>query len=84
MKRLLAAALVFILILSALAPVIAESIYDEAGEILSNLDVLRGDENGNLMLNSNLKRQDMVVMISRLYKKEDIAKSFKGKNVLKI
>lgn len=83
MKRLLAAALVFILILSALAPVIAESIYDEAGEILSNLDVLRGDENGNLMLNSNLKRQDMVVMISRLYKKEDIAKSFKGKNVFK-
>ncbi len=72
MKRLLAAALVFILILSALAPVIAESIYDEAGEILSNLDVLRGDENGNLMLNSNLKRQDMVVMISRLYKKKKI------------
>lgn len=83
MKRLLAGILVFIMLLAIIAPVIAETSYDEAAKVLNDLDVLKGDENGNLMLNKNFKRQDMVVMISRLYKKEDVAKTFTGKNVFK-
>ncbi|MEW8972599.1 MAG: S-layer homology domain-containing protein [Tissierellaceae bacterium] len=82
MKRVLAAALVFIILLSVLAPVIASSDYEKAGKTLNQLGVLQGD-GGNLMLNNVLKRQDMVVMISRLYKKEDTAKNYVGKNVFK-
>jgi hypothetical protein len=69
--------------LSALAPVLAEHIYDEVGNILKDIGVLQGDTDGDLMLDDNLKRQDMVVMISRLYKEEEKAKNYVGKNVFK-
>ncbi len=83
MKRVLAAALVFIILLSVLAPIMASAQYETAGEILNELEVLQGDEKGNLNLDNVLKRQDMVVMISRLYKMEDTAKKYVGKNVFK-
>lgn len=84
MKRILAALLVFIMILSALAPVVfADSPNQSSGEILAELGVLAGDEDGNLMLNNYLRRQDMVVMISRLYNQEETAKNFRGTNPFK-
>lgn len=83
MKRLLAVLLVFVLLLSALAPVIAEHVYNEVGNALQDIGVLQGDKDGDLMLDDNFKRQDMVVMISRLYKEEGKAKKYVGKNVFK-
>lgn len=84
MKRILAALLVFILLLSALAPVLADNVYQEVGNALKDIGVLKGNvTDGDLMLDDNFKRQDMVVMIARLYKQEDKAKNFIGKNVFK-
>ncbi len=45
-------------------------------EVLKELGVLKGDSNGNLMLYNYLKRQDMVVLISRLYKEENKATTY--------
>ncbi|TJX68339.1 S-layer homology domain-containing protein [Soehngenia saccharolytica] len=45
-------------------------------EQLNKLGILTGDGNGNLNLDDNLKRQDMVVIISRLHKEENTAKSY--------
>lgn len=84
MKKILSLTLVLVLLLTTFVPVLAESKYEEQGEILKDLKLLTGDEEGNLMLDKNFKRQDMVVMISRLYGKESTAKSYsQGKNVFK-
>lgn len=84
MKRLFAVILVFILLMSSLTPAIAEHIDNEVGNILKNLGVLKGDKDtGDLMLDDNFKRQDMVVMISRLYKEEEKAKNYVGTNIFK-
>ena len=45
-------------------------------EILKELGVLKGNSEGELMLSSYLKRQDMVVLISRLYKEENKATTY--------
>lgn len=83
MNKKISLALVFIMIISISSPVLASSKYDNAGESLKYLNVLNGDENGNLMLDKNFKRQDMVIMISRLYNEEQTAKSYKANNVFK-
>ena len=83
MKRILAILLLFAMLLSALAPVLAAPDYQSDGQVLKELGVLTGDEDGDLMLDDNFKRQDMVVMISRLYKEENKAKSYIGKNIFK-
>ncbi|NLY45635.1 MAG: Ig-like domain-containing protein [Tissierella sp.] len=83
LKRLIAALLLFIILLSALAPVLAAADHETNGEILQELGVLTGYEDGKLHLDDNFTRQDMVVMISRLYKEENKAKSYVGRNVFK-
>ena len=45
-------------------------------EVLKDLGVLKGDSYGNLMLNQALKREDMVVLLSRLYKEENNASKY--------
>lgn len=45
-------------------------------EILKDLGVLKGDSYGNLMLDKYLKRQDLVVLLSRLYKEENKASKY--------
>lgn len=45
-------------------------------ELLKELGVLKGDSYGNLMLDKPLKRQDMVVLLSRLYKEENKASTY--------
>lgn len=81
MKRLIAGLLLFIMLLSALAPVLAANDYQTDAEVLKELGVLEGNENGDLMLNNNLRRQDMVVLISRLYPDGKEAGSYVGRNV---
>ena len=44
--------------------------------VLKELGVLKGDSYGNLMLDKPLKRQDMVVLLSRLYKEENKASTY--------
>jgi hypothetical protein len=48
----------------------------EAGALLEDLGVLEGDGEGNLYLDVELKRQDAVVLLSRLMDQEEIAKNF--------
>ncbi|MCF6465010.1 S-layer homology domain-containing protein [Clostridium sp. Cult2] len=57
-----------------------KELYNQAGKILEGLGVLQGSETGDLMLENNLRRQDMVVLISRLYKEEATAKKYLAKD----
>lgn len=75
--------LIIIIMISILSPILVLAKYNNAGETLTNLGVLTGDENGNLMLDKNFKRQDMVVMIARLYREEKTAKNYQGTNIFK-
>lgn len=85
MKRIISTLLVLVFILSAVAPVMAatEDIYKDSAKILDELNILKGDEDGNLMLDKDLKRQDMIILISRLYKEEKEAGVFKASNIFK-
>src|SRR5690554_1141283 len=79
MKKVLSFTLALILLLSGLVPiqsVQASGLYEEAGNILKDLGILTGNEKGELGLENYLKRQDMVVLVSRLFGEEDIAKNF--------
>jgi len=79
MKRIVSMTLTFIIAFSIFIPVeivYAENI-EEAGNILKELGVLSGiNQKGDLGLNNYFKRQDMVVMISRLFGDEETAKNF--------
>ncbi|WFA08668.1 S-layer homology domain-containing protein [Tissierella sp. Yu-01] len=79
MKKIIVALLIFSMLLSLILPIIANAEPDDAflssGEALEALGVLIGNKDGDLMLNNKLKRQDMVVLISRLYKEENSAKA---------
>lgn len=79
MRRILSLTLAFILIVSIFIPienVYADDAYEEAGNILKELGILKGDASGNLNLNNPLKREEMVVMLSRLLGQEDEAANF--------
>jgi hypothetical protein len=58
----------------------AASPYQKEGDFLKDLGVLKGDNSGNLMLEQNLTREQMVVLISRLYGKEGEAESYLATN----
>lgn len=78
MKKLLSLVLSLILILTSstltLAKIPEKELRTQSGEILKNLGILQGDKSGNLMLDQNLKRQDMVILMSRLCNEEANAK----------
>ena len=80
MKKNIAILLLTILMFSTLANNFVyankNDLYLSSGKTLQTLGVLVGDETGDLKLDENLKRQDMIVLLSRLYKDEDKAKSF--------
>ena len=81
MKKLLCLVAALILVFNTIPVLGAPLSYEEAGEILKSLGVLLGNENGDLMLCHNLKRQDMVVLVSRLYGEEDIASKYPVKDI---
>lgn len=80
MKKIIIILLLLSMILSMLVPIIAnaepEDLFLSSGLVLENLGVLKGNEEGKLMLDDYLSRQDMVVLVSRLYKLENTAKTF--------
>lgn len=76
MKKFSLVLMLSILIISLLSGSVAFAQDKTPPEILKELGVLKGDKNGDLMLNTYLKRQDMVVLISRLYKEENKATTY--------
>lgn len=76
MKKTTALLLIIAVLISLIPGSLAYSQEMTPPEILKDIGVLRGDSNGNLMLSSYLKRQDMVVLISRLYKEENKATTY--------
>ena len=77
MKKKLSIALILILILYTFTPSMAinNKSYEEAALILKEAGALQ-----EMRLEEKLKRQDMVVMVSRLFKEEESAKNYKGKH----
>lgn len=84
MKKTLSFVVALILLLSTV-PVLSapseDTLYEESAQILKSLGILHGNDNGDLMLEKTLKRQDMVVLISRLYGEEDTAKNYPTKDI---
>ncbi|MDY0235535.1 MAG: S-layer homology domain-containing protein [Gudongella sp.] len=81
MRRILSFTLALIMVMGIVVPVSAASPYETQGSFLKDLGVLKGDLSGNLMLESNLTREQMVVLVSRLYGKEKDAEGFVANNV---
>lgn len=81
MKKILLALLVLSMFLSVLLPVLlptpsySQSSYLSSAKTLERLGILSGYSNGSLGINDNLKRQDMVIILSRLYGEYDEAKN---------
>lgn len=78
LKKVIILLIVFSMIFAMLIPIIVNAepndIILSSGRILESLGVIKGDEYGNLMLDNNLRRQDMIVLVSRLYREESKAK----------
>lgn len=78
MKKTLSLLLVLAMVLSSFSFAFAAEAEKTPGEILKDLGVLTGNAKGDLMLEDELSRQDMVVLLSRVLGQEDEAKAFKG------
>lgn len=80
MKKIVVIIIVISIILSMLLPIIANAeqndLFLSSGKTLQSLGILVGNRDGDLMLDRVLNRQDMVVLISRLYKEENKARTF--------
>lgn len=50
------------------------------GELLRDLGILKGDLDGNLFLDQPLKRQDAIVLLSRLLGVEELAETYPGEH----
>ena len=80
MKRLLSLTLAIIMLFGMTMDATAASPYTKEGEFLKDIGVLKGGTDGDLMLESNLTREQMVVLISRLYGKESEAEGYLSTN----
>mgnify|MGYP001193047496 FL=1 len=87
MKRAFSLVLSLIIIISTFTTAFGlpseKNLYNESGKILKDAGILQGSETGDLMLNQKLKRQDMAVLMSRLYKEESSAKKYLTKDIFK-
>lgn len=80
MKRTLSLMLALVMVLGtfsmAFAAIDVTDAEKEAGAFLKANEVLKGDEQGDLLLANALKKQNSVVLLSRLMKVEELAKNF--------
>lgn len=53
--------------------------YSNDGKKLEKAGIIEGDSNNDLMLNNTLERQDLVIIIARLFSEEKRAKNTTGK-----
>ena len=77
MKRTLSLVLALVMILGTFSTVFAVEL-DDAADFLADEGILLGDDDGDLMLEENLKRRDAVVLLSRLFDVEEDAKEFEA------
>ena len=81
MKRLLSLILAMIMLFGMTMDAAAASPYERQGQILHDIGVLRGvNAKGDLDLEGILTREQMVVLISRLYGKESEAEGYLSTN----
>jgi hypothetical protein len=84
MKKTLSLLLVLAMVLTSFTAVFAADETEKTpGEILQEIGVLKGNAEGDLMLEKEVSRQDMIVLLSRLLGQEDEAKAFTGETTFK-
>lgn len=85
MKRTLSLVLALVMVLGSFSAVFAAeaNVENEAGALLKKLGVLVGDASGDLMLEDGLKRQDAVILLSKLMGEFDEAAATKGSPTFK-
>ena len=84
MKKTLSLLLVLAMVLTSFTAVFAADETEKTpGEILQEIGVLKGNAEGDLMLDKEVSRQDIVVLLSRLLGQEDEAKAFTGETTFK-
>ena len=79
MKKKIMLCLFFVLVLFASTKLCATSInskYKKSAEELKSYNIIQGDSSGDLMLDKNLKREDLIVILSRLMNDEERAKKY--------
>lgn len=78
MKKTLSLLLVLAMVLSSFGFAFAAEDEIVPAEFLNEKGILKGNASGDLMLEENLKRQDMIIMLSRLLGVEEEAKAYEG------
>lgn len=71
--------LFFVLVIFASTNIFATSVttkYKKSAEELKSYNIIQGDSSGDLMLDKNLKREDLIVILSRLMNDEERAKKY--------
>ena len=79
MKKKFMLCLFFVLVIFASANLLATSVatkYKKSVEELKSYNIIQGDSSGDLMLDKNLKREDLIVILSRLMNDEERAKKY--------
>lgn len=79
MKKKFMLLLCLVLIIFASTNIFATSInskYKKSAEELKSYNIIQGDSSGDLMLDKNLKREDLIVILSRLMNDEERAKKY--------
>lgn len=79
MKKKFMLCLFFVLVIFASANILATSVatkYKKSAEELKSYNIIQGDSSGDLMLDKNLKREDLIVILSRLMNDEERAKKY--------
>ena len=71
--------LFFVLVIFTSTSLSATSVatkYKKSAEELKSYNIIQGDSSGDLMLDKNLKREDLIVILSRLMNDEERAKKY--------
>ena len=79
MKKKIMLCLFFVLIIFTSTSLSATSVatkYKKSAEELKSYNIIQGDSSGDLMLDKNLKREDLIVILSRLMNDEERAKKY--------
>lgn len=79
MKKKIILLLCLVLVLFASTNIFATSVatkYKKSAEELKSYNIIQGDSSGDLMLDKNLKREDLIVILSRLMNDEERAKKY--------
>lgn len=79
MKKKFMLCLFFVLVIFTSTSLSATSVatkYKKSAEELKSYNIIQGDSSGDLMLDKNLKREDLIVILSRLMNDEERAKKY--------